>query len=499
MAVTTTYPATLLCDFYKISHRDQYPAGTETVYSTWIPRESRIPGIDKVVCFGIQGFVKTFLVEYFDTHFFSRPLIDVLREYKRFITATLGDENPATQHIQDLHALGYLPLEVKAVPEGTRVPLRVPMATVENTDPRFFWLTNYIETIWSAEVWHGSTSATIAAEYRKILDAYALETTGSTEGVQFQAHDFSMRGMTSLESAAKSGAGHLLSFVGTDTIPAIAYLERYYGANVETELVGTSIPATEHSVMCAYGQDELASYRRLITEVYPSGFVSIVSDTWDLWKVLTEVVPALKEDILARDGRVVIRPDSGDPADIICGTAGTHAATSPFDSPEGKGVIELLWDTFGGAVNEQGYKVLNPHIGAIYGDSITLVRAQAICERLKAKGFASTNVVFGVGSYTYQMVTRDTFGFAMKSTWCQLDGESVAIFKDPATDKNSVKKSLKGRVVIVQHGVGEMRAIDGLDRDTEKQYDSLLRTVFFNGQVRNEQNLEEIRARLAAS
>lgn len=495
---TTTYPATLLCDFYKISHREQYPEGTEVVYSTWTPRDSRVPGIDEVVQFGIQGFVLEFLVDYFNEHFFSRPRADVIAEYIRFIDNTLGvTADPS--HIGALHDLGYLPLHVKALPEGTLTPVRVPMATVENTDARFFWLTNYIETIWSNEIWHSATSATTAYLYRQILDKWALRTTGSTAGVEFQGHDFSVRGLTSLQSAGKSGAAHLLSFVGTDNIPGICYLEKYYGANVENEMVGTSIPATEHSVMCAYGQDELASYARLITHVYPRGFVSIVSDTWDLWKVMTEIVPALKDDILAREGKVVIRPDSGDPVDIICGTAGAGASihTGQFDAigntPAQKGVVELLWETFGGTVNEKGYKVLDEHIGTIYGDSITPERAHAICERLEAKGFASTNVVFGIGSYTYQYTTRDVFGFAMKSTWCRINGESTPIFKDPATDKAKVKKSLKGRVVVVK-GHDRLVAIDGLDEETEKQYDSLLQTVFLDGKVYNRQTLADARA-----
>lgn len=498
---TTTYPAMLLADFYKLSHRSQYPQGTETVYSTWIPRESRVAGVTEVVQFGVQGFVLEYLVDYFNEHFFDRSIEAVVAEYDRFIIATLGV--PAdSQHIRDLHALGYLPLEVKALPEGTLTPVRVPMATVENTDPRFFWLTNYIETLWSAEVWHPATSATVANMYRGILDRWALRTTGSTDGVEFQAHDFSIRGMTSLVSAAKSGAAHLLSFVGTDNIPGICYLEEFYHADVTKEMVGTSIPATEHSVMCAYGQDEAASYRRLLTEVYPAGFVSIVSDTWDLWKVLTEVVPSLKDDIMARDGRFVVRPDSGDPADIICGEG---VASWPrlmmkevATTPEQKGVIELLWETFGGTINELGFKVLDPHVGAIYGDSITPARAEDICARLAAKGFASTNVVFGVGSYTYQYVTRDTFGFAMKSTWCKIDGVGVPIFKDPATDKSGVKKSLKGRVAVVLEG-GKLVPVDGLDEEGSKFFEprDLLRTVFLNGSALNSQNLAQVRSVLA--
>jgi nicotinamide phosphoribosyltransferase len=494
---TTTYPATLLCDFYKISHRAAYPEGTETVYSTWIPRESRMPGVDHVVAFGVQGFVRAFLVEYFNEHFFSRPLDDVLAEYDRIVTNTLGVE-PDHDHIRELHELGYLPLEIKALPEGTLVPLRVPIATVENTDPRFFWLTNYIETLWSAEVWHSATSASLAHAYRLLLDEWAIKTTGSTAGVEFQSHDFSIRGMTSLDSAAKSGSGHLLSFVGTDNIPAICYLEKYYGADVEKELVGTSIPATEHSVMCAYGQDEATSYRRIITEVYPSGLVSIVSDTWDLWNVLTRVIPGLKDEILARDGKVVIRPDSGDPVNIICGYDGPD---HDYRNAEEKGVIELLWQTFGGTVNAQGYKVLDPHVGAIYGDSITPERAARICERLARKGFASTNVVFGVGSFTYQYVTRDTFGFAMKSTWCKINGEGRAIFKDPVTDKSHVKRSLTGRVAVVREDsfAGALVAVDGLDEDSERTYaaDNELFTIFRDGLPRNMQTLANIRKILA--
>lgn len=491
--MSTTYPATLLCDFYKISHRESYPPGTEVVYSTWIPRESRVPGIDAVVQFGIQGFIQEFLVDYFNEHFFSRPLIDVLEEYTRVIQYTLGIEHPDASHIRDLHELGYLPLHVRALPEGTLTPIRVPMAVVENTDARFFWLTNYVETLWSAEVWHSATSATTAHLYQQTLNRYAIETTGSTAGVEFQAHDFSIRGMTSLQSAAKSGAAHLLSFVGTDNIPGIMYLEKYYGADIEKEMVGTSIPATEHSVMCAYGQDELSSYRRLITEVYPSGLVSIVSDTWDLWKVMTQVLPSLKSEIMTRDGKLVVRPDSGNPADIICGIQGMD---HEYRNPEEYGVIELLWRHFGGTFNAKGYKVLDPHVGCIYGDSITPERADEICRRLRSKGFASTNVVFGVGSYTYQYTTRDVFGFAMKSTWCRINGVSTPIFKDPATDKNKVKKSLKGRVAVVK-GFDKLVAIDGLDEETEKQYDSLLQTVFLNGETRNVQTLAEIRERLA--
>lgn len=567
----TAYPATLICDFYKLAHRQQYPNGTEYVYSTWTPRTSRMEGVKEVVAFGMQAFVKQYLIEYFNEHFFKRPKSDVAAEYKRFIKFALGVENPDVSHIEELHDLGYLPLRIRAVKEGTLVPLRVPMATVENTHPKFFWLTNYIETLMSAENWIPSTSATIAFEYRKILTKYAELTGGDLGFINWQAHDFSMRGMA-LEAGKMSGAGHLTSFTGTDTVPAIFFHEKYYNANIEKELVGSSVNATEHSVMCAGGKDdEYETYRRLIEDVHPTGILSIVSDTWDLWHVITGILPQLKDLIMNRDGKVVIRPDSGDPVKIICGdnipdlTAecetleecgeymretlvdnvrdetphGEHgdsnvksmfkfqdkyyavkvsidwnrydkqyyfidgsnvsSLTETTPTPAQIGVIELLWNLFGGKVNEKGYKELDPHIGAIYGDSITLARAKAICEGLKAKGFASTNIVFGIGSFTYQYNTRDTFGFAMKATHVVINGEERNIIKDPVTD-DGTKKSATGRVVVLnteEHGV---IMLDNLMIGQQTHYadDDLLEDVFVDGVLVRDESLADIRGRLLA-
>ncbi|MEL6989868.1 MAG: nicotinate phosphoribosyltransferase, partial [Bacteroidota bacterium] len=308
------------------------------------------------------------------------------------------------------------------------VPIRVPMFTMYNTKAEFFWLTNYFETILSTTVWMPCNSATISKAFRKILDKYAMETSSIPEFVDWQGHDFSMRGMACLEAALVSGAGHLLNFTGSDTILAIDFLETYYNTNSDEEIVGGSVAATEHSVMSmGTNEAEQTTFKRLITEVYPNGVVSIVSDTWDLWKVLTEYIPNLKSEILARDGKVVIRPDSGDPVKIICGDEHSN------DPNARKGVVELLWETFGGQVNAKGYKELDGHIGAIYGDSINLDRAERICSGLAAKGFASTNVVLGIGSFTYQFNTRDTFGFAMKATYGEVEGDGRAIYKDPIT------------------------------------------------------------------
>lgn len=792
--------ATLLCDFYKISHKDQYPENTQEVYSTWTPRSNKhLPQAPYAVCFGVQGFIQEFLVDFFNENFFNRPKQDVVDEYNRFIKNTLMVE-PDASHIEKLHDLGYLPLEIKSLAEGTKVPFRVPMLTIRNTNTEFAWLTNYIETMASANLWKPSTTATIASLYRGILDKYALETTGSVEGVEFQGHDFSMRGLSGVEDAARSGAGHLLSFAGTDTIPAIQYLEKFYNANIEEELVGTSVPATEHSVACSYGKDnEFEYYRKLIKDVYPSGIVSLVSDTWDLWNVVTNYLPKLKEDIMARSGgfidKVVIRPDcydedtliktdngweyfkninentkvaqvlddgtyeyvkplkivnqpykgkmfkfsdhhgkidmlvtpnhrmvyerngqfkvktaeditltdyrnkfirsaekrtgtinnltdderlqiafqadgsyqtgynnrirfafskerkinrikdildrlnykykvynlkddrveisvkeeldyvkdfswvnlkdstgnfckqfieelshwdatirdegrikfdttnsnvisvveeiafnagygcfvstkvdnrdekfsdvftahilknnaitlqslnkeeveydgnvycvqvptgrllvkrnkstlvcgnSGDPTRILCGDPEADPSSPAF-----KGVVELLWDIFGGTTTEQGFKVLDSHIGAIYGDAITLERCEEICKRLMEKGFASTNVVYGIGSYTYQYLTRDSLGFAMKATNVTINGKSTPIFKDPITD-DGTKKSARGKVAVYRDPI--TKEINYMDSDSpSRAINDLLTTVFENGQMKVNTSLAQVKSKL---
>lgn len=484
-------PAILYTDFYKTDHRRQYPDGTTKVYSNLTARISRMPGVDHTVVFGIQYFLKDFLGRRFNESFFNADKNIVIKKYQRRMTNALL--TISTEHLESLHDLGYLPLEIKALPEGTICPLRVPMLTITNTHPDFAWLPNFLETILSNVLWHPTTSATIAYQYRKLLHKYALMTSDMPEMVQFQGHDFSMRGQTSFESSLVSGGAHLTSFVGTDTIPSIDWLEQFYNANAERELIGTSVPATEHSVMCLGGKDtELETYRRLITEIYPKGLVSIVSDTWDYWHVLTETLPTLKDEILARDGKVVIRPDSGDPVKIICG----DPEASLVELSQRYGTMEILWGIFGGTINSKGFRQLNPKIGVIYGDSITIERATAICESLHAQGFASTNIVFGIGSYTYQYVTRDTFGFAMKATYGVVKGELREIFKDPLTD-GGIKKSAKGLLCVTRDNLGELMLTECVSLDTEKTGE--LKTVFLNGEITVETSLSEIRKRITDS
>lgn len=480
----------LLKDGYKVGHRQQYPADTTLVYSNFTPRKSRVHGVHSVIPFGLQYFVQEYLQRQFSEDFFDQSRERVLRTYQRRIDAYLGPGGDY-RHIGELHELGYLPLLVKAIPEGQLVPMRVPTFTIRNTVSEFFWLTNMLETLLSNVLWLPATSATTAFQYRRTFERYAAETGGAREFVKWQGHDFSFRGLAGVEAACLSGAAHLLSFTGTDTIPAIDFLERYYDADCEKELIGGSVSATEHSVMSMGGaDDELGTFRRLLTDVCPTGILSVVSDTWDLWRVLTEYVPALKDVILARDGKLVIRPDSGDPADILCGS-GAYVQ----GAPERKGVVQLLWETFGGTTNAKGYKELDPHVGVIYGDSITRERQVSILERLKANGFVSTTPVLGIGSYTYQYVTRDTYGWAMKATYGETRSRGgQAIYKAPVTD-DGTKKSACGLLSVESRPDG-LHLIEQCDWDAEAT--GLLQPVFKDGGQLNRQSLAQIRARVEA-
>lgn len=476
----------LLTDGYKVDHRRQYPAGTTRVFSNMTPRKGRAADDTGVIFFGLQAAIQHYLIDYANETFFDRPTADVCAEYEAAMLEYLGPNDIGSDHIAELHEFQRLPLEINAIPEGMFVPYGVPVLTVENTDERFFWVTNYIETLLSSALWQATTSATTAFKYRILLEDWA-EATGTDQAfVDWQAHDFSFRGMSSPETAVMSGMGHLTAFTGTDTIPAIAGLKHYYDA---TGLVGGSVAATEHSVMCAGGKnDELETFDRLL-DLYPSGILSVVSDTWDLWKVLTDIVPTLKTKILARDGKLVIRPDSGDPVKIICGDPDAE-----YGSPASKGVVELLFDTFGGTMNEKGFIVLDSHVGTIYGDSINLDRAERICQGLADKGFASANIVFGVGSFTYQYNTRDTHGFAMKATWSEVGGEEHLLFKDPVTD-DGTKRSARGRTVVSRTG-GNYNLVDGLNLSEWHEMAGVdhLREVFLNGKVSNTLSLDSVRS-----
>lgn len=433
--------ASYLMDFYKVDHIRQYPHDTKYIFTNWTPRSTRVPGMKKVVHFGMQYFIKEILKKEWDETFFNDKIEDIIKEYKMLIKATLGIDNPKTDHIEALHKLRYLPIEIFSIGEGYSVPLNCPMLVICNTHEDFFWLPNFFETILSNILWMPCTSATTALEYRKLFTKYALES-GETDlsFIDFMGHDFSFRGMAGRESAILSGMGHLLSFSGTDTIPAIIAAHNYYGADLSC---GGSVPATEHSVMCAgFQAEEFGTFVRLITETYPEGIVSIVSDTWDLWKVLTNYIPKLKQEILARNGKLVIRPDSGDPVKILCGDP-----DKPVESPIYSGALRLLAKALGVDTNRPGLPLINK-AGLIYGDSITLDRADQILNRIVNElKLSPYNCVYGIGSYTYQYVTRDNYGFAMKATAVRRGDVLYEIFKKPVTDDGG-KISHKGIVSV---------------------------------------------------
>jgi nicotinamide phosphoribosyltransferase len=544
-------PATLV-DGYKIDHRRQYPQGTEIVVSNLTARSTRRKNTDKVVFAGLQYFLKEFLINQWNENFFKQDIEKVAADFNRRINNYLGPNQVGDEHIRDLHKLGYLPIEIVALPEGTEYPIKVPSMMIWNTKKEFFWVTNYLETILSATIWGICTSATTAHQYKKIFTKYALETVGNTDFVQWQGHDFSFRGMFGLEAACMSGAGHLFSFTGTDTIPAIDFLEQYYNADSDKELVGGSVSATEHSVACStildfvnkiridkngeITEDELMNLadveyvRHLITEVYPTGIISIVADSFDYWNTITNTAKALKDVILARDGKVVFRPDTGDPVKVVCGY--THLELSSLEmtdvdtlpevvkydgkyyfyafqpndfsddflrledelsSAEVKGSIESLWDIFGGTTTEKGYKLLDSHVGLIYGDSITLERAEQICQGLKKKGFASTNMVYGTGSFSYQFVTRDTDGYAVKATWAQINGQPMEIFKSPKGAE--FKKSAKGLTAVFKNESGEFYLKDQATWDEVRNCEFV--KVFEDGKLVKDYTLQEVRNNLS--
>ena len=524
----------LLADFYKFTHPDQYPSKTEYVYTNCTARSSRVDGVSEVIVFNIQYLIEEYLTNVWNEGFFSKPKDEVIAKYKRFCDNTLGKNSISVQRLEALHDLGYLPLHIKALPEGTRCPLQVPFMTIRNTDPRFYWLTNFVETLTQTVIWQPMTSATTSDRFKGLLLEYADKTGSSKEFVPWQGHDFSMRGMSSVESGFASSAGHMLSFTGTDTAPAIEFLERFYDANIEQIMVGGAVPATEHCVMCAGGEDdEEGTVNHLITNVYPTGVLSVVSDTWNYWNTLCNILLKLRDKILARNGKYVVRPDSGDPVKIVtgyfpkpikstsaeyikCAEEGSSLHRKIWENDEEfdciktsdgkyfdiygteladyevKGSIQVLYEIFGGSPNKAGFIELDPHIGLIYGDGITYERCEAILSRLAKKNFASSNVVFGIGSYTFQNVTRDTYGLACKATHVVIDGHPRSIFKDPKT--GSGKKSAKG-LLSVQMIDGEITLIQDCTEDQEKE--GLLETVFLNGQQYNRQTLVDIRNRLS--
>lgn len=437
-------------DCYKLSHREQYPDNTTKIQSNWVARSDKlsVTQTGHSVHMGIVNYV--YELQEWCNWFFSLTIDELreyLTEYKTIVTNILGREYDV-QHIRSLYHLGYLPIKIASQPELCMYPLQTPLVTVENTHPDFAWLVNYLETSLSASLWQPSTSATIAESLYRLMEEKYNETGSPKELIPYMCHDFSYRGMSGDNSAVLSGLGHLAYFEGSDTLPAIRRWKQLYSNHR-----GASVAATEHSVMTINGiEGEYETFEKLL-ELYPTGILSIVSDGYDYFNVLTNTLPKLKDKIMARDGKLVIRPDSGNPIDIICGDR-----RQPFFNPEGKGSLELLGETFGYTINSKGYKVLNQKIGLIYGDGMTLKSIENILENMSLQGWAAENVVFGIGSFTYQYNTRDTYGYAFKATYAEVDGEPRNIFKQPKTDPG--KNSLTGRFdlphIVFMDGLNEV-------------------------------------------
>lgn len=586
----------LFADWYKPSHISMYNKKSEIVQDNMTPRSVKHFGhfVDedqRIMSAGIQGFIKWFLIDMFNEQFFQRPKEEVIGEFKEVCDLAIGPGKVETWGFEKLHDLGYLPVEIRALPEGTLSPALVPLFTIQNTHPDFYWLPNYLESVISSENWKTITTATTFWQYRKLSEQYAQQTCDDNSHVAFQNHCFAYRGQAGTHDAAQSEFGQLMNSMGTDTIPAILYANRYYG--MKGQFVSGSIPASEHSVATTnigfivgrlrsenpeMSVDDLRFHAEIefldkyISEFFPSGLVSYVGDSYDWHRLISEGAALLKDKIMARDGKVVFRPDSGVPEDIICGTldwrciedlneAGTlddaaewalESAVEklqeetehgrPGDSEvkhhflfdgelylmhgtvewnrhdktyyyvdgssvkyvekvvltvEEKGAVEVLFETFGGDLNSKGYRVLDSHVGLIYGDSITVPRAKEIFERLKAKGFASSNIVFGVGSYTTQFVTRDSLGMAVKATGAIIDGQEIMVVKEPKTDLG--KKSAQGFLKVVRGEDGELKLVDNLTVHQVNDEDNELRPIFRDGVLLVDETLTQIRERVTAN
>ncbi|MBQ2803922.1 MAG: nicotinate phosphoribosyltransferase [Lachnospiraceae bacterium] len=475
----------LLIDFYKAVHAEMLPTKITKSVSYFTPRMSRVDMWDKVVMFGLQGFIKTYLIEYFNTEFFEKSFEEAIGEYKRVMDAALGKDAYKIEKIEKLHKLGYLPIEVIALPEGARVPMHVPMFGITNTHPEFAWLPQALESLISAESWHPMLAANVGYTYREIVNKYYDLTCDDNIPRAKALGAFDFRGEECTQSAVKAGAGWCLSFLNTATVPTIPYLEQMYNCDCTKEPVAFGSPSTEHSVMCsnyAIDGDEITLLRRLLTEIYPNTSFSAVLDSYDYWNVIENILPQLKEEIMNHNGCMLMRGDSGDCVEVVTKT------------------VFKLWEEFGGTVNSKGYKVLDPHVKAIYGDSITIQRCEQIYEILEKNGFACSNVALGVGSFSMQCVeedgilkpfTRDTFSSCIKATYCEIDNEPYPIFKNPKD--GGFKKSQKGCCIVTLEN-GEYTFTDGHTwEEALADADNQLVTVFKDGKMVKEQSLSEIR------
>ena len=450
-------------DSYKVSMFKQYPAGTTGVYS-YI--ESRGGRYDSTLMFGLQAFIKEYLLEPI-----TQADIDVADE---ILTAHGEPFNRAGwQYILDTHK-GYLPVVIRAVPEGTVVPVKNVLATIENTDPECFWLTTYLETALLRAVWYPTTVATQSYTIKRVILDY-LEKTGDPSLIDFKLHDFGARGVSSMESAGIGGAAHLVNFMGSDTITGVLFAREYYNAGI----AGFSIPAAEHSTITSWGRDsEVKAYENMLTQfAKPGSIVAVVSDSYDVFNAASKLWgEELKEKVIASGATVVIRPDSGDP-ETVC-----------------RRLVQILHEKFGAVKNSKGFFVLN-NVRLIQGDGVNEQSIRSILGSFMAYGYSADNIAFGMGGALLQQVDRDTQKFAMKCSSAQINGEWVDVQKDPVTD--SGKKSKAGRVTLWKSGGEFASGVRPPSGWTDKGFggwSEALVTVFRDGQIISEFTFDEVRA-----
>ena len=451
----------LLTDSYKVSHAGQYPKGTEVVHSYF---ESRGGDFPKVTFFGLQYFLQ----EYLEGQVVTAERID---QAEIILSAHFGPgfvfPRERWEYILNEHD-GRLPVKIKAVREGTAVGTHNVMLTIENTDHKCWWLTNYLETL-LVEVWYPSTIASNSKACRAIILKY-LELTGDPAGIDFKLHDFGYRGSTSPESAAIGGTGHLVSFLGTDTLAAVVMAFNHYNCR----MAGFSIPASEHSTITSWGKDKEVDAFKNMLDIYPTGLVACVSDSFDIYNACSNLWGKdLRDQILNRDGTLVVRPDSGDPITVLLKC------------------LKLLGRAFGYTTNAKGYKVLDPHVRIIQGDGIDRKAIREILDALMLKGWSADNLAFGSGGGLLKKFDRDTSKYAFKCSWIQVNGEGRDVYKDPITGKG--KESKPGRMALLwDEARGEHYTLTGDDADQHP--DNLLRDVFVDGLMKGQQTLDEVRA-----
>ena len=450
-------------DSYKVSMFKQYPAGTTGVYS-YI--ESRGGRYDRTVFFGLQAFIKEYLLDPI-----SQADIDIADE----ILTAHGEpfNRSGWQYILDKHR-GYLPVVIRAVPEGTVVPVRNVLATIENTDPECFWLTTWLETALLRAIWYPTTVATQSKMVKNIITEY-LEKSGDPSTIDFKLHDFGARGVSSLESAGIGGAAHLVNFMGTDTISGVLFAREYYGAGV----AGFSIPAAEHSTITSWGRaGELKAYSNMVSQFgKPGALLAVVSDSYDIYEACRMWGTELKQQVIDSGATVVIRPDSGDPVEVL---------------PK---MMRILGECFGYTTNAKGYKVLN-NVRLLWGDGINQLSVRSILGVVvDLNGWSADNLAFGMGGALLQQLDRDTQKFAMKCSSAQVNGEWVDVFKDPITDSGKVSK--KGRVTLWKSGGEFVTSVDEPKGWYDKAigpWTDVLEEVYRDGKLVKEIDFATVRA-----